>query len=110
MRATGKTLPVVDFLVQNMSTHGLDKQTSSPSCNTALHLCVLYNQVESMKLLLRSGADTTLKNSQNKTPMDIAQELEFHTCQELVSKFTISFVSKFIMPVNFIVFLRDTYL
>lgn len=90
VRATGKTLPVVDFLVQNMSSHGLDKLTAPPSSpdvigsNSALHLCVLYNQVECMKLLLRSGADTNLRNSQNKTPMDIAQDLDFHTCQELL--------------------------
>lgn len=88
--ANTKTLPVVDFLIQNMSIHGLNKLTARPmspdrvGCNTALHLAALYDKVECMKLLLRSGADTTLLNSQNKTAMDIAEELGHHTCQELL--------------------------
>jgi Arf-GAP/SH3 domain/ANK repeat/PH domain-containing protein len=80
----------VDFLIQNMSNSAIDKATSPPSSlenygsNTALHLCAIYDKVECMKLLLRSGANANLKNSQNKTPMDIAQELGHHTCEELV--------------------------
>jgi hypothetical protein len=38
-----------------------------------------------MKLLLRSGADPTLRNAQDKTPLDIAQERGHHACEELVS-------------------------
>lgn len=73
-----------------MSSQGINKATALPSsseavgCNTALHLCALYDKVECMKLLLRCGADTTLKNSQDKTPMDIARELNRFTCQELL--------------------------
>lgn len=73
-----------------MPSHGLNKQTLPPSspeyagCNTALHLCAQFEQVECMKLLLRSGADTSLRNSQDKTPMDIAQDLGHHSCVELV--------------------------
>lgn len=73
-----------------MSSQGINKATSPPTssetvgCNTALHLCALYDKVECMKLLLRCGADTTLRNSQDKTPMDIAQELNRFTCQELL--------------------------
>jgi Arf-GAP/SH3 domain/ANK repeat/PH domain-containing protein len=80
----------VDFLIQNMSNSAIDKATSPPSSlenygsNTALHLCAIYDKVECMKLLLRSGANANLKNSQNKTPMDIAQELGHHTCEELL--------------------------
>ncbi|XP_060537226.1 arfGAP with SH3 domain, ANK repeat and PH domain-containing protein [Cylas formicarius] len=87
---SGRTLHVVDFLIQNMSNSALDKVTNQPSipemsgCNTALHLCALYDKVECMKLLLRSGADANIRNSQNKTPMDIAQELGNHSCQELL--------------------------
>jgi Arf-GAP/SH3 domain/ANK repeat/PH domain-containing protein len=54
-------------------------------CNTALHLCALHDRAECMKLLLRSGADPTLRNAQDKTPLDIAQERGHHTCEELVS-------------------------
>lgn len=91
VKENGKSLPAVDFLIQNMSSQGLDKLTAPPNspdiigCNSALHLCALYDKPESMKLLLRSGADISLRNSQDKTAFDIAQEMGHHTCQELVS-------------------------
>ncbi|XP_066247330.1 arfGAP with SH3 domain, ANK repeat and PH domain-containing protein isoform X2 [Euwallacea similis] len=87
---SGRTLHIVDFLIQNMSNSTLDKTTNPPShpevigCNTALHLCAMYDKVECMKLLFRSGADANIRNSQNKTPMDIAQEYGNTTCQELL--------------------------
>ncbi|CAG9816731.1 unnamed protein product [Phaedon cochleariae] len=86
----GRTLHIVDFLIQNMSNAAIDRQTNVPSIpemsgsNTALHLCALYDRVECMKLLLRSGADATIRNSHNKTAMDIAQEMSNNTCQELL--------------------------
>lgn len=87
---SGRSLHIVDFLIQNMSNAALDKVTHpSPipeisGCDTALHLCALYDKVECMKLLLRSGADANIRNSHNKTPMDIAQDFGNPTCQELV--------------------------
>lgn len=87
-----------------MSNNGIDKQTNSSllslttttldnttlnGLNTALHFCALYDKVECMKLLLRSGANANLKNSNNKTAMDIAQDLGHRQCQELVSVFSI---------------------
>ncbi|XP_067010405.2 arfGAP with SH3 domain, ANK repeat and PH domain-containing protein isoform X2 [Anabrus simplex] len=90
VREMGNSLHLVDFLVQNMSTQALDR-TTGPSgssenagCNTALHLCALHDRPECMKLLLRSGADAALRNAQDKTPMDIAQERGHHTCEELL--------------------------
>lgn len=69
-----------------MSNSAIDKVTCGLEHygNTALHLCAMYDKVECMKLLLRSGANANLKNSQNKTPMDIAQEMGHHTCEDLV--------------------------
>lgn len=90
LNEAGRTLHIVDFLIQNMSNSAIDKPTHQPivpemsGCNTALHLCALYDKVECMKLLLRSGADASLRNSQNKTAMDIAQEMGNNTCQELL--------------------------
>lgn len=86
----GSTLHIVDFLIQNMSPKGLNKSTNPPSIidaigkNTALHLCALHDRRECMKLLLRSGADYELRNSQNKTPLDIAKEMGHNACKELV--------------------------
>lgn len=90
LNESGRTLHMVDFLIQNMSNSAIDKQTTPPvvpeisGSNTALHLCALYDKVECMKLLLRSGADANIKNSHNKTAMDIAQEMGNTSCQELV--------------------------
>lgn len=39
-----------------------------------------------MKLLLRSGADPSVRNAQDKTPLDIASEKGHKSCEELVSK------------------------
>lgn len=87
-RERGSSLHIVDFLIQNMPALGLNKQTiNTPDIfgsNTALHLCAQYDQVECMKLLLRSGADATIRNSQDKTALDIAKELGYHSCVELV--------------------------
>lgn len=93
VREMGDTLHLVDFLVQNMPTQALDLTTSpcsgrSPAenagCNTALHLCAIHDRPECMKLLLRSGADATLRNGQDKTPLELAQDFGHTSCQELL--------------------------
>ncbi|XP_023234097.1 arfGAP with SH3 domain, ANK repeat and PH domain-containing protein-like isoform X2 [Centruroides sculpturatus] len=76
----GTSLHIVDFLVQNSPS--LDKQTKDGS--TALHVCATYNQSECMKLLLRSGANPQIENSEGKTPMDVSKEKGFHICMELL--------------------------
>lgn len=87
----GSTLHIVDFLIQNMTAQGLNKQTNPPGPadmsgkNTALHLCALHDRRECMKLLLRSGSDYEIKNSQNRTALDIAKEMGHESCKELVS-------------------------
>lgn len=53
--------------------------------NTALHVCAIHDKAECMKLLLRSGADPSLRNALDKTPLDIAQEKGHRTCEELVN-------------------------
>lgn len=74
-----------------MPPKGLNKATNPPGIldvtgkNTALHLCAQHDRRECMKLLLRSGADYELKNSQNKTALDIAKEMGHMACKELVS-------------------------
>ncbi|XP_034654234.1 arfGAP with SH3 domain, ANK repeat and PH domain-containing protein isoform X1 [Drosophila subobscura] len=90
LREMGSTLHIVDFLIQNMPPKGLNKATNPAGLldltgkNTALHLCALHDRRECMKLLLRSGADYELKNSQNKTALDIAKEMGHNGCRELI--------------------------
>lgn len=90
LREMGSSLHIVDFLIQNMPTQGLNKSTISPGSidasgkNTALHFCALHDRQECMKLLLRCGVDVELKNSQGKTPLDIAKEMGHDACAELI--------------------------
>jgi len=67
----GSSLHIVDFLVQNSSNLNA---VTRPDGNTALHYCVIYNRPECMKLLLRSKADYSIKNSNGKTALDIARD------------------------------------
>lgn len=90
LREMGSTMHIVDFLVQNMPSHGLNKATNPPGPaevsgkNSALHLCALHDRQECIKLLLRSGADYEQKNSQNKSALDIAKEMGNDACKELI--------------------------
>jgi Arf-GAP/SH3 domain/ANK repeat/PH domain-containing protein len=76
----GTTLHIVDFLVQN----SINLNSVTKDGNTALHFCVLYNQSECMKLLLRSNAHFNIKNIDRKTPLDLAKERGNHLLIELV--------------------------
>ena len=78
----GNSLHIVDFLVQNSTN--LNKQTREG--NTPLHYCVIQNQCESMRLLLRSGANPCVENNNGKTPIDIAKERGHHLCEEMVGE------------------------
>ncbi|XP_020711402.1 arfGAP with SH3 domain, ANK repeat and PH domain-containing protein isoform X2 [Athalia rosae] len=83
LREMGNSLHLVDFLVQNMHAGSIDRTTTEGE--SALHLSARHDRAEAMKLLLRAGADPTLRNKQDKTPLDIAQEMGHHTCKELLS-------------------------
>uniref|UniRef100_A0A1B6DAJ4 ArfGAP with SH3 domain, ANK repeat and PH domain-containing protein n=1 Tax=Clastoptera arizonana TaxID=38151 RepID=A0A1B6DAJ4_9HEMI len=86
-REMGNSLYLVDFLVQNMNSASLDRTTNTDSYdggNTALHMCAIHDKVECMKLLLRSGANPSVRNTEDKTALDIAQEKGHRTCEELL--------------------------
>ncbi|KAL0851384.1 hypothetical protein ABMA28_007200 [Loxostege sticticalis] len=78
----GSCLHIVDFLVQNGGSTLLDKTTSSGM--TALHLCAATDRTEPMKLLLKAGADPTLKDGSGRTALQIARQMGHHACQELL--------------------------
>ncbi|CAH0767009.1 unnamed protein product [Diatraea saccharalis] len=78
----GSSLHIVDFLVQNGGSQLLDKPTANGM--TALHLCAATDRTEPMKLLLKAGADITLKDGSGRTALQIAKQLGHHACQELL--------------------------
>lgn len=78
----GSALHIVDFIVQNAGTQVLDKQNSTGM--TALHLCAATDRTEPMKLLLKAGADSSIKDGTGRTPLQIARQYGHHGCQELL--------------------------
>ncbi|MEQ2162484.1 hypothetical protein GOODEAATRI_020232, partial [Goodea atripinnis] len=49
--------------------NGCDVNSQSYSGNTALHIACGRGQVDTVRLLLKSGADSSLKNYHNDTPI-----------------------------------------
>ncbi|XP_026758920.2 arfGAP with SH3 domain, ANK repeat and PH domain-containing protein isoform X2 [Galleria mellonella] len=78
----GSCLHIVDFLVQNGGSQLLDKTMSSGM--TALHLCAATDRTEPMKLLLKAGADWSIKDGSGRTALQIAKQMGHHACQELL--------------------------
>ena len=56
-----------------LSQNGCDVNGQSYSGNTALHTACGRGQVEIVRLLLKSGADSSLKNYHNDTPVMVAK-------------------------------------
>lgn len=103
----GSSLHIVDFLVQNMPSGGIDRTTIDGE--TALHLSARHDRAEAMKLLLRAGADPSQRNKQDKTPLDIAQEMGHHTCKELVIRQIVSHIFLIILIIFIIQYLFLVY-
>ncbi|KAJ8735405.1 hypothetical protein PYW07_007025 [Mythimna separata] len=78
----GSSLHIVDFLVQNGGSALLDKPNSQGM--TALHLCAATDRTEPMKLLLKAGADSTIKDASGRTALQIARQYGHLGCLELL--------------------------
>lgn len=63
---------ILDFIIQN--SRAINKQNALGE--TPLHYCAKYNLPECMKLLLKSGADVSIKNFSDETPLDLVQSLK----------------------------------
>jgi len=59
----------VKFLVEK----GADVNAIDMGDNTALHWAAMRGHVEIVKYLLEQGADKTIRNKQEKIPMDLCQ-------------------------------------
>ncbi|XP_034409605.1 B-cell lymphoma 3 protein homolog isoform X2 [Cyclopterus lumpus] len=67
---------MVNFLIEVMRVcgqRGCDVNSQSYSGNTALHSACGRGQVDTVRLLLKSGADSSLKNYHNDTPVMVAK-------------------------------------
>lgn len=66
--------------------HGATLDVKTSKGITPLHLAVSYGQHEIVRLLINRGADTTVRNILNQTPMDVAVEKEDLTMIELLKR------------------------
>jgi len=62
-------LDIVTELIKEAPVNEVDKDN-----NTALHYAVESNSVPIVEFLLKNGADISMKNKNNKTPLDLAKE------------------------------------
>lgn len=68
-------LHTVRFLLER----GADVNAVDIGDNTALHWASMRGHVEICKVLLEAGADKTLRNKQEKVPIDLAQPCWSHS-------------------------------
>ena len=61
-------------LGRELIRHKADINIQNKNRRTALHVAVLYKNIKMIKLLLLYKADTTLRDSDNKTTLDLALE------------------------------------
>lgn len=82
-------LAIVEFLVQNMTKAALNKRTletnDARSMCTSLHYCIMYDKKEYLKLLLRAGADQTIKNGVGLTCAELSVAYKNEEIKRLVS-------------------------
>lgn len=72
---------MVDFRIKNSGT-------------TALHVAAANNDIESIKMLLKNGADPNITDSKGQTPYVIAMRNHYHESGDLLQKGIKSFNSK----------------
>lgn len=76
---------LLDFIIQN--SRAINKQNAHGE--SPLHYCAKYNLPECMKLLLRSGADVNVRNSNGETPLDVVKNLKhagYKTLSEILGE------------------------
>lgn len=83
-------LAIVEFLVQNMTKTALNKRTietnDKRSLCTALHYCIINDKKEYLKLLLRAGADQSIKNGMGLSCAELAVAYKNDEIKRLVSE------------------------
>ncbi|XP_049666804.1 ankyrin repeat domain-containing protein 22 isoform X3 [Accipiter gentilis] len=73
-------------LIKMLLRAGANVNATDFSGNTALHYaCEMKNQAV-IPLLLEAHADTSVKNQDGETPLDIARRLQFHNIESMLKK------------------------
>ncbi|XP_011402926.1 PREDICTED: arf-GAP with SH3 domain, ANK repeat and PH domain-containing protein 2-like [Amphimedon queenslandica] len=75
------SLHMVDFILGNSRTENVPDEEEG---NTPLHIATLTDNPQCIKLLLNHNANPNIKNKNDQTPLDIAEEKKFDDCIELL--------------------------
>ena len=67
---------IIRLLIETCGLSVNSPCTSEQHRSTALHIACLFNHPNAVYLLLHLGADATLTDSNDRTPMDVAQEAD----------------------------------
>jgi len=71
---TQEKLQGVQKLLESNPKPDINAQDGNDNWNTALHLAIKRNELEVVTFLLTQGADTAIKNGEEKTPLNLAEE------------------------------------
>jgi ankyrin repeat protein len=63
----------------------------NPDDDTLLHYAIRHNNTTIVNICLRNGADDKIKNGENKTPLELAQEYKNNAIIELIKKYNIHY-------------------
>ena len=74
----------VEDFIRLLGNRGVDVNAQDVSGNTPLHCAAESNALSCVQVLLALGADRTIKNEENKTPLSIAREMENHSIAALL--------------------------
>lgn len=74
---------IVKFYIDN----GADVNIQTRYGDTALHFAIHHNRSVILKMLLEAGADPTIQNNVQKTPIDIAKDQEKPDFEEEMKKY-----------------------
>lgn len=55
---------------------GADVNATNSSKNTALHIASKYGHIDQCEMLLKAGADATIRNRDGKSAVDVAGDIE----------------------------------
>lgn len=64
------------FVLESLISHGANINSKDDNETTPLHSAVKTHNIELVKFLLEKGADPTLKNSNNETPIELAKSIK----------------------------------
>ncbi|MBL0319892.1 MAG: ankyrin repeat domain-containing protein [Alphaproteobacteria bacterium] len=91
-----------DYIMRNLMDHPqINLNVKDELGNTPLHIAVSYGNTELVTKLLEKGADPTLTNNDNKTPMSLAEALKQKSLVEVLKNSSASHLQHNALSLDF---------